>query len=603
MKDPSGFVWHADPALLALDASRRRRDQDDGTADQPFCLEVGRRLLLAQLTLSEWTLRRVEKVLLERDRSLSRTVTVEFNVRPEAPTFVGADGRRLRLVPLSMMRRRTLVNLDIRDEGGTAVPMPGIRLTQQLDEAVVLASIAAGHPRLAAQRACRDWVHRAISGTLPEVLAAYASLDQEPASTPEPVLNALRGDDLFLTTVNRFRTNFTLYIFVAEDADPDRRASYRLIRMSFDEPINWRYQTPQLWTERNHGGAWQYRPGRPVSWQLRRGLAALGFTPIRLRLQVPGAENAASYHFEMTAPPGVQIVEATLLAGRPGDRTRTHTVDRIVGHAPTVGLHGLEVPHGSLCRVQVDLRAAARGWLITMLIACVAICAVLGTVAMPWLHDNPGWKQEEIVNLVLVLVTTAAGVTTLVAQRDNGDVAARFVTGARVLGTLATVLPLAVAGLLVYAALPAASVGPGTERWLVLGLCATSVIPLIAVAVASAGSIMADRRQAREESPWDMTDHERARSREVSAIPEKPDFYSYVTFFGFDTPAVGVQSAEGWRQFYSWDSGRQRAAVEALTPQAWPFPACAVLGDDCPCSAGHSPRRITRWPVPRRGGP
>lgn len=189
--------------------------------------------------LAEWTLRRVEKVILDRDRSLSRDITVDFCIRPDAPTFRTSDGRRLRLVPLSMMHRRTLVNLSIRSESRDTVPMPGIRFTQQLDESILLAAIAAHHPEIAATRNCRTWVHRAISGTLGEVLAAYRAFDGKIDLRPETsFLEELRRDELITSTVNRFRTAFTLYVLMDDDNDDrHRRPSHRLLRIAFEEPI------------------------------------------------------------------------------------------------------------------------------------------------------------------------------------------------------------------------------------------------------------------------------------------------------------------------------------------------------------------------------
>ena len=120
-------------------------------------------MLLAQLEYSEWVLRRVEKVEFERDRSVSRRIAIELKVRTDAPVFVDADGEEFWLVPLSSMRRRTLVNLALRSENDEAITLPGIRLTQQLDQAMLLAA-AAAQPIAWSGRACCPRVHPAIRG-------------------------------------------------------------------------------------------------------------------------------------------------------------------------------------------------------------------------------------------------------------------------------------------------------------------------------------------------------------------------------------------------------------------------------------------------------
>src|SRR5438309_1025736 len=73
--------WHFDPVGLALSESVTRQHNPHADWPDHLCLEIGRRLLLAELEFSEWVLRRVEKVNFERDRSVTRAISVEFKVR------------------------------------------------------------------------------------------------------------------------------------------------------------------------------------------------------------------------------------------------------------------------------------------------------------------------------------------------------------------------------------------------------------------------------------------------------------------------------------------------------------------------------------------
>src|SRR4051794_10956505 len=116
-------TWAVDLTLASLRASAWR-----GTnLPKPFCAEVGRRMLLAELEFSEWVLRRVEKVRFERDRSVSREIAIELTVRRDAPVFVDQDGQRCWLVALSVVRGRALGTLDPRAEGGAAIRNLGHR--------------------------------------------------------------------------------------------------------------------------------------------------------------------------------------------------------------------------------------------------------------------------------------------------------------------------------------------------------------------------------------------------------------------------------------------------------------------------------------------
>ncbi len=579
-----------DPTRLAL------RVGSTGSLPEPFCVEVGRRLLLAELQFHAWVLRRVEKVTLERDRSVSRTVSVEFSIRDDAPTFVSDSGRRLRLIPLSMMRRRTLVNLELRDEHDDAITMPGLRLSQQLDQSILLAAAAAFDPAVVTNEDLRAFVRDAIAGERDEVMRAYDQFDGKAGVAPLTLPDGLRDDALFTTAVNRFRRNFTLYAFL-DDADPAVGA-HRLLRMSFDEPTAWNYQTPIL--KGKAPEPIRYRPGIHSAWSLKESLrhasASLGFSATRVRFQVPGAEKAASYHFEITAPPGVQVVNATLLAGRPNEVKGRLSTDRIVGHSPTVGLHAIEVPDESLCRVQVDLRAKARGWLTTMLVASLAILAVMLSVGYHWAlrypataaSDKANTAPEQITNAVLILVTTSAAIAALVAQRDFGDVGSRFVSGVRAFGTAAIALPVTAAAFLVYSGLrPTGS--HVAERWALGVLTVAAAVPFAVISIAWWKSVRAERHGLIEESPWDMTwdstEDDSSAPKPKSPQPKPESFAAACEEYGFDRPAVGVRSAEGWHEIYCGSDQAHRDAVAALA-HPWRVGqtgarGCAAFRTDC----------------------
>ncbi len=565
---PDTVRWPIDPTrhALALSTWRHKRFPGPFHLPEPFCLEVGRRILLAQLEFSQWMLRRVEKLEMAEDRSISRAVALEFSVRDDAPEFEGADGHISRLVPLTFMRRRTLVNLDVRDEEDRTVLMPGIRLTQQLDQAVMLAAAATVEPHLVNDPEVLQFVRLAICGERPVVAWAYAHFD---SATSGP-LARLHADSLFRFVAERFRFNFTFYMFV-----PDRmtRAGARLVRMSFTEPTDWRHQRPELSSAPNAPGELLYEVGQTDKVNWRRLLSTFGVRPIRVRFQVPGAETAASVHCEVAAPPGLRIVKATLLAGRPNDPSRHVSEDQVVGHTPMAGLHAVEVPNGSLCRVQVDLAVPTQGWLNTVWISTIAIFVVLLSVALHW-KSTSALSHEQITNVVLILATTSAGVAALVAQRDGGAVAARFVAQLRLLGTIALILPLVAAGLLVYSGLKD---GTGTtQRQVAKSL--PYMTPLLWTLTGVAGGIAMvfgivwlqgirmQRVSIVKESPWDQTtrgDLDGPLPAEPP-LPPKPNFGERCKALRFDSAAVGVESAEGWHSRYFWDDDKQVLAVDAV---------------------------------------
>jgi hypothetical protein len=622
-----------DPTHLALEGSRWRKD----VLPDALCAELGRTLLLSELQFSEWILRRVEKVTFERDRSVSRTVAIEMNVRSDAPVFIDQDGRAFWLVPLSMMRRRNLVNLDIRDEHQDPITIPGIRLTQQLDESIQLAAASAAMFTLGTktndcfgtdEEDVRRFITNFIAGSVelvefemdrverivgahiehrPDSPAVYDDVTAGPGA-PLPLLSS----ELFRAALYRFHRNFTLYVFL-----PVSASHHRLLFLRYDEPTHWKYQRPRLTYDisgarvksRSDGmdpnepaSAVRYRAGDTVSrWELSRNLAAFGLRPTRIRFQVPGAENAASYHFEATAPHGVRIVGARLLAGRPNDPTRHVSVDHVNGHSPTVALHAVEVPNGSLCRVQLDLSVPTRGWLTTTVLSCWLVSFVLLSVWFHMLRPPRLTGPEQVTNVVLLLVTASAGVATLIAQGDFTGVAARMLARLRAVAALATSLPVFVAGCLIYQN----QKSPSHSRVRITAdvINALTVLSLVLVVLASSAWLLTWRwenptSRSAEYSSWDHTRLTETRRRTTQrrrrrssmrpargtrrrAVPAAPapaaNYLAALEHYNFDSPAVGIQSAEGWHERYAWSDDRQVAMTEALDALS---PHCVAKPND-----------------------
>jgi hypothetical protein len=544
-------AWPVDLVERALRESSHRRTSTDPTLPEPFCLDVGRRLLLAQLELGDWVLRRVEKVEFQRDRSVTRRISIELLVREDAPVFVDSSGREFWLVPLSLMRRRTLVNLDLHDEQGHSIPLPGLRVQQQLDQSILLAAAATVDGRWPTSADLRRFVQLMVAGTHEEVQACANLWDGVTATRPR-YLADLAADPLVSATVHRLRRNFTLYL-----ALPTDEGRHRLLWMCFDEPTDWRYQCPRL--EPTADGTWEYETNRPVPLRQRlKGMsAAFGLSPSRIRFQIPSAENAASYHFELTAPHGLRIVKASLLAGRPNDPAQRVSVDHVVGHSPTVGLHAVEVPTGSLCRVQADVRVPTTGWLTTMLISCWAIFLVLASVLYHWWPAPPRWENDEGTNNVLLLITTSAGVATLLAQVDFQGLPARLLTRIRAVAVVDMALPVATAGFVTYS-VAAAPAQRQTERLAIIVLTALALAVALLTSTAWLRTWWDERGHTLGQSPWDMTEDSRR-----DAPPD--DFADAVRKYRFDSAAIGIKSAEGWHEHYLWTDSIEAESKNKLT--------------------------------------
>ena len=237
------------------------------------CKECGRRLLLLLLQSSTWVSHRTEHVSFRDDRSVVRRVTVEFHVPEQAPTFRGDDGQAYRLVPLSVMRRKTLVNFKLRDDAGRAVVLPSLRHNQAITESVLLAcadatieqaggrarAAAVSHPEIAA------FVHQVVSGTQEQLAAAYESLTSEAAA---PAVLRLADQCMFRAILDRLADNFVLWVMIPAGA-PRRR----VLKFSCDEPLHLRYREPSFRENKYELGR-MLRFWRPIVWCSALGLTA-----------------------------------------------------------------------------------------------------------------------------------------------------------------------------------------------------------------------------------------------------------------------------------------------------------------------------------------
>lgn len=172
------------------------------------------------------------------------------------------------------------------------------------------------------------------------------------------------------------------------------------------------------------------------------GLSRLGFLPSMISFPTPAAENCQSYHFEITAPPGIQISAASMIAGRPNEEPETSSEettvpswDRVEGSFPVAGLHVCDVPNGSHSRVHVGLKLARSGWLTVNAAASLFCTALLFAVAL--FPPDPGKESS-----VVVVVTVGAAALTFVINADEHDMMTRLVAFLRVVAILPLVLLL-----------------------------------------------------------------------------------------------------------------------------------------------------------------
>jgi hypothetical protein len=547
----------AEPAELALEKAEAFATAHS-TAD--FCNGCGRQLASACIYWREWVVRRAEKVTFRDDRCVNRKISIEFLVPEDAPVYGAPTGQRFWLVPLSVMRRNALVNYDLYDEEEHRITSPGLWFTQHLDESLLraVASIKSSG-NLSEETAA--FIRDVIAGAPERVQERLDSLESKTA--PAGILKLVDEHPFFAVILHRLGFNRTLYAFI--EADPCRR--HRILHMSIDEPLTLYQREPGLpdpgdaAADGHDGLSYEMRRAAPW-WNLHRLAASVGWIPMSVRFLVPAAENAASFYFTIEAPPGVHIVEASLLAGVPpaedsdkSEQPRHPSFDRVRLYLPIVGLHVTAVPNGSLSRAQVHLQVATRGWYTTMLLSCWATFLLLVAVLLH-VHTNAITTPADA---IVVLAGVAAAVATLIAQGEFAGMAGRLLTLPRALAAVEAALPLIAATLFLFS-------GPKEahrRQWELLSICGVAAVITIIISIS-----------------WLRAHWRLSRSRKITSRPETArdphgsndnprSFWKIAQDHGYTKPAIRVDSAEAWHRHFNWTE-EVEADAEALLGRVQP---------------------------------
>jgi hypothetical protein len=554
-----------------------------------WCRKCGRMLLLVFISSSDWVSHRTEHVSFRDDRTVVREVTVEFCMPEEAPVFRTDDGQFYRLVPLSVMRRKTLVNFKLRDEEGKSVVSLSLRQNQAVTESMLLACADATLEQANGHKSASDcdeiaaFIHEVVSGNQQKLMAAYKSIGKN-GDAGDAVRNLVKQHPLFRAILDRLADNFVLWVMIPASA-PRRH----VLTFSSDEPLSLQYRKPGLQGDK-------YELGQRLKPLTRTVLfSALGLTTTRIRFPVPAAENSASFHFEIDAPPGVQIAEASLLAGRP--KEKKPSFDHVQGGFPTVGLHVIEVPNGSLSRAQIGLQVVNRGWLMTSMLSCWAVFGLLLAIA---LNQRAVLISGEV--FPLVLVALAAGIASLIAQSDTHALAAHLLRWARGLAALAVSLPL-VATICI-----ALGGNHKVHRHIVVPAdvsyalwTAVVVGGVIAMILTTVCFLSWQRQRKVVRSPWEQNHAPQQEKHKSDAPPPPKTFSKGAEAYDYNKPAMRVNSAEGWHTKFVWDDVAERQLINTLKRQhkADHIQDASHVPSPGPASATHRAMALLRMPRAR----
>lgn len=417
------------------------------------------RLLLAQ---PDWVHRRVDALEYRDSTTFRRRQSVHFTV-PDAAPELAIGQTSARLVPLTTLRKETLVNFDCRDESGVALPV-----------------LTRGQQALLMVRAMTGWAEGILGAPLAlDVVADIRTLLTSPgvgghaarqrihADDADGQRAALRADGLFTLMLDQFTDQFLLATLVH-----DLPGTQRIVKFSYEELGD---LAPEPWP--------------------RAPLAALCWIPRQAASAAESLFSTESYHFEADMPPGVDVPVASLWVGSTDHDMGCVDVD--TGGHLRIALRATGFERG-VAEVRWSLRPARRGWLRTAWIA-TALSALTLTVGA-WRLDtitsggaaddagsgvggpasdalSAGTRTELAAAVILALIGTLGG---LVARIEEHPLVSRLLEWPRRLAGVAALLPFVAAGTLV--------VGPaGTSRrvvWAALAVVGVAIAGIFAVAFA-----------------------------------------------------------------------------------------------------------------------
>lgn len=230
----------------------------------------------------DWVHRRVESVSFVDATSIRRRVSVDFDV----PTgdLVPKSGRSL--VPLALLEKRPLIDLDVCDEGGSSLPV----LTSPENGFVAWSLLA----RVAREALTLDFGGAAVPPSILHELRTVAGGSRIEGREAlgalrhgsEPKMRAvLHETDLFMGYATDLATRFLLLVEV-EESD---QGSRRIFKFAYTEALE---------------------PGRNEAKE--RLVGKLGWAATQFDVLAPAVGEGQSHHFEFTAPPGLEIVDANL---------------------------------------------------------------------------------------------------------------------------------------------------------------------------------------------------------------------------------------------------------------------------------------------------
>lgn len=432
---------------------------------------------------ARWVHRRKEVVSIHDDTWLRRQISIDYSL-PDIPPVRGndKDDNAVYAVPLTLMRKSppAFLNFDLIDETGSAV---ALRTREQnaavslaaLDWAAADALIRAGY--LARGNSLPSYLHSLLTQVAyaPPPRAALAVRRIAKPAEGDSVGSVLAADDRLMWLVIALAERSIVMVEVPATKDGRRRK----LKLCYDE--------------RNLN-----RSDEVTHAPLARG----GLTPYTLLIEAPYLPSG-TYHFELKAPAGLEIVDTRMreylfldallpvherkAIARPEASFAEAKTAAVVRRGTRTHLYCPEGDISDRGWVEVDLRVQREGFVASAALAATTVATLLVFLGAAL---NPVIKHPGVVPPLLLLIPGL--VATLVGRAGDHQLTIRMLSTIRraVLASAACAY-LAVIGLALSRT--GATHDPTTLLWVLWWTLAV-------IAVVLAGLLLTARRLPRREA-------------------------------------------------------------------------------------------------------
>lgn len=362
-------------------------------------------LLLAEET---WVHRRVETIHMLSTQVLRRSVSVDFTIPGGARRSLRVGESTQNLVPLATLAKRPLRNFDLRDESGGSVPVLGRDHNGPLAHSVLVKVVNRPLRQVGREAPSDELIadlEQVVFGSPEEADRVIASM-RRAEKEGDQERQAILADDATVFLLADLADN---YLLVGLCDDVSRR---RVLKFSYEEA---------------------FETAKPDV------LERLGWRPLLVGLDAPGASRGASYHAEVVIPEELRLEASFLYDDETG---RTFADD---GNADRAALYAARVPLGARTKLLFGLKAERTSFpIIGAAIAWINAFLLLAGVLVGDLDP------ERADSAVAVLLAASAVFAGAIARSGEHRVVQVFFAGPRLLLVVASLSALVAGGALAY---------------------------------------------------------------------------------------------------------------------------------------------------------